>query len=88
MLPSPLRKRDSHGFSAWGDSAITFVLLALAGELAMLIIYLFLLFSRLKRVVDSLEPLTPLQTIHAATRVLIFPLLFVSILIIGRFKRL
>ncbi len=52
------------------------------------ILYLLLLFFMLKRIVESPEPLTPLQTIHAILGVAIFPLLLIKILIVRRFKGL
>ena len=52
------------------------------------ILYFFLLYFMLKRIVDSPLPLTPLQTIHAVLGVMIFPILLVKILIIRRFKGL
>lgn len=94
---------------------LTFVLVALAGVLAMLesygnpnsrfsqgtltlihrtcgylftVLYLVLLYFMLRRILESSMPLTPLQTIHAVLGIVIFPLLFVKILIIRRFKGL
>ncbi len=52
------------------------------------ILYFFILYFMLKRIVDSPEPLNPLQTIHAVLGVMILPLLLVKILIVRRFKGL
>ena len=51
-------------------------------------IYLIMLYFMLRKIVFQQEPLTPLATVHVAFAVLIFPVLFVKIMIIRRFKGL